>query len=408
MKNKMQLKKILKQYVMLYDILKKINAAIILMKANVYFFITDIEKLNYNNCKQSSIKATHISAFTFGNAGDTLLPLVLRDLFKTTIGIKRWHHIHVHREIDDYLLGKINQKDVLFIGGGGLFLKDTNPNNLSGWQWSCSIDQLKKISVPIIMFAVGYNRFRGQEDFEPLFIDHFNSFTEKAAFIGIRNTGSINKLKEYLRKDTLKEKLQFQPCMTAIISKIYGHKINFHCKEDFIAVNCAFDRQNLRFRSDELLYALARVIKKLSEITRIKYYSHASSDNHILPYFDELDLRYEVIKLHDAKQIIYEYKRPRLVIGMRGHAQMIPFGCLTPILSIITHDKLNWFLEDVSHPEWGIDVLQSDFEERLLEKTKQTYQNYEQCIKEIENKQNKLWDITLRNINSIHTILSSS
>jgi polysaccharide pyruvyl transferase WcaK-like protein len=325
--------------------------------------IISIAELNRNNCKQSSIKAVHVSGFTFGNAGDIVLPIVLRDLFKTTIGIKKWYHIHVHREIDDCLLRKINKRDVLFIGGGGLFLKDTNPNNLSGWQWSCGIDQLKKINIPIIMFAVGYNRFRGQEDFESLFIEHFNVFTEKAAFIGIRNTGSINKLKNYLKKDAVKSKLQFQPCMTTLISKIYGHEINFHCKEDFIAVNCAFDRQNLRFYSEELLYIISRVVKELSKITKIKYYSHTSSDNHILAYFDELDIRYKVIKLHDAKQIIQEYKRPRLVIGMRGHAQMIPFGCLTPILSIITHDKLNWFLEDISHPEWGIDVLQSDFEE---------------------------------------------
>ena len=32
-------------------------------------------------------RAVHISAFSYGNAGDTLLPVVLRDLFNDTIGI---------------------------------------------------------------------------------------------------------------------------------------------------------------------------------------------------------------------------------------------------------------------------------------------------------------------------------
>jgi polysaccharide pyruvyl transferase WcaK-like protein len=345
---------------------------------------------------------THISAFSFGNAGDTLLPLVLRDLFNSSIGAQHWSHIHVHTIITDEQISKINSKNILIIGGGGLFLKDTNQNNLSGWQWSCSIEQLKKINVPIIMFAVGYNRFRGQDDFEPIFMEHLNIFVEKAVFVGIRNTGSMNKLKDYLKNDELKAKLQFQPCMTTLLAKLYGNKIDFQTsKDDFIAINCAFDRQELRFASEELLLGITYVIKKLSKITRIKYYSHMNSDNQILSYFEKENIHYELIELKHIKQIIKEYKKPRLVIGMRGHAQMIPFGCLTPILSIITHDKLYWFLEDISHPEWGVDVMHPNFEERLLEKAVYLYQNHEKCIEEIKLQQDKLWGITLNNIDFI-------
>jgi polysaccharide pyruvyl transferase WcaK-like protein len=352
--------------------------------------------------RKGILAITHISAFSFGNTGDTLLPLVLRDLFNSSIGFRHWSHIHAHTIITDELVSKINSKDVLIIGGGGLFLKDTNQNNLSGWQWSCSIEQLKKINVPIIMFAVGYNRFRGQDDFEPIFREHLNIFVEKAVFVGIRNTGSMNKLNGYLEKDELKAKLQFQPCMTTLLAKLYGNKIDFHTsKDDFIAINCAFDRQELRFASKELLLGITRVVKRLSEIARIKYYSHMNSDNQILSYFEKANIPYELIELKNIKQIIKEYKKPRLVIGMRGHAQMIPFGCLTPILSIITHDKLHWFLEDISHPEWGVDVTHPNFEERLLEKAVYLYQNHEKCIEEIKLQQDKLWGITLNNLDSI-------
>jgi polysaccharide pyruvyl transferase WcaK-like protein len=331
-----------------------------------------------------------------------LLPLVLRDLFNISIGVQYWFYIHAHTIITDKLVRKINNKDIFIIGGGGIFLKDTNQNSLSGWQWSCSIEQLKKINIPIIMFAVGYNRFRGQDDFEPIFTEHLNVFVEKAAFVGIRNTGSINKLKDYLKKDELKAKLQFQPCMTTLLAKLYGEKIDFQTsKDDFIAVNCAFDRQDLRFASEEFLLGITHIVKNLSEITMIKYYSHTNSDNQILSYFEKAGIHYELVKLKHIKQIVMEYKKPRLVIGMRGHAQMIPFGCLTPILSIVTHDKLHWFLEDISHPEWGVDVLQPDFEEQLLEKAMYLYQNYEKCIEEIKIQQDKLWGITLNNLDFI-------
>jgi polysaccharide pyruvyl transferase WcaK-like protein len=342
------------------------------IKDSLYLKNIKIAKINK---KKNQLKICHISAFSFGNAGDTLLPVVLRDLFEKTIVVKNWYHIHVHKVVTNKLVKKINKRTILLIGGGGLFLKDTNKNNISGWQWSCSIEQLNKIEIPIIMFAVGYNRFRGQEDFDEIFTKHLNVFVRKAVFIGIRNTGSINKLKTYLETNELKQKLQFQPCMTTLIAKIYEHKIHFLFKEDFIAVNCAFDRQNLRLLSEELLYSISRVIKELSKITKIKYYAHMSDDNKMLTYFDELDIQYKLIELHGIKQIIQEYKKPRLVIGMRGHAQMIPFGCLTPILSIISHDKMNWFLEDIGHPEWGVDVLQQNFESNLLEKAIYLYNN---------------------------------
>jgi O-antigen/teichoic acid export membrane protein/polysaccharide pyruvyl transferase WcaK-like protein len=351
---------------------------------------------------KGKLKITHVSAFNYGNAGDTLLPVVLRDLFNNEIGIKKWKSIHVYKEINDKLLSIINKSDALVIGGGGLFLKDTNPNDLSGWQWSCSIEQLQQIEIPIIMFAVGYNRFRGQDEFNPIFKEHLNAFVEKAIFVGIRNNGSIRKLKEYLNNDILKQKLVFQPCMTTLISKIYPNFENFETKDDFIAVNCAFDRENLRSNTGEILKSIARVISKLSSVTKIKYFSHMLSDNKILPFFDELKISYELVQFSSVKQIVHEYSKSRLVIGMRGHAQMIPFGCKTPILSIISHDKMGWFLEDISHPEWGVDVLESDFESKLLDKSIHIYNKYEQCISEISSQQEKLWNITLNNMQIIN------
>ena len=63
--------------------------------------------------------------------------------------------------------------------------------------------------------------------------------------------------------------------------------------------------------------------------------------------------------------VLEAYARPALSIGMRGHAQMIPFGCRRPIVSLISHEKLKWFLEDIGAEDWGVELDEPDLADRL-------------------------------------------
>ena len=58
-----------------------------------------------------------------------------------------------------------------------------------------------------------------------------------------------------------------------------------------------------------------------------------------------------------------------LVIGMRGHATMVPFCLGTPVLSIVSHPKMRYFLEDIGRLYWAFDAATPDLGERLLEST---------------------------------------
>lgn len=351
--------------------------------------------------------AFHLSAYSTGNAGDTLLPVVLRDLFNDYIGIKKWKHEHVHKVVSIEDVANYNSADFIVIGGGGLFLKDTNPNPNSGWQWNCDIQKLNNISKPLIAFAIGYNRFRDQDEFEPVFFDHINAFVKKASFVGLRNNGSVNAIQQYIKEPSSKEKIVFQPCMTTLISLIYPNLLDYEKKEDFIAINCAFDRQEKRGLNEKKLIEIALVAKKLSQITKIKYYSHTGTDILALKYLDEQNVAYELVEMTDVKQIIKAYTKPRLVIGMRGHSQMIPFGCLTPILSIISHDKMKWFLDDINHPEFGVDILDPEFKSKLEKTAKNLYYNYKENIEYIKQEQKKLWDTTQKNLKTIKNLVKN-
>ena len=288
-------------------------------------------------------------------------------------------------------------------------MKDTNANEISGWQFPISINNINKIKIPLFLMGVGYNRFRGQDDFEDYFKTNINELAKKANYIGLRNYGSIRALENYITKK-YHNKLVYFPCSTTLLSKIY-YIPKFSKQEKFIAINCAFDREQMRYgnKKDYILSSVANVLKKLQTKYKIKYYKHLNTDEKILPYFDYISLEYEVINLNmdiGVDKFLEYYSTPELVIGFRGHSQMIPFGCNTPILSVISHDKLQWFLDDINHPEYGIDVNEKHFEEKLLETANYILNNKDKIISEINKEQNRLLQITKENIIEFNKIIN--
>ena len=350
-------------------------------------------------------QVSHIAYFARSNAGDILLPVMLRDLFESQIGRLSWRKQHVHKDVDSSALRGLNRGKGIIIGGGGLFLKDTNPNNLSGWQWSCSLDMLNKIDQPIALFAVGYNRFRGQGDFSELFREHVTKVAEKSVLIGLRNYGSINQVKNYLPEE-LHHKLRFQPCMTTLGTRIYGAKAARQADTPpFISINCAFDRSHLRYgeKVGSILEELALACKQLSEKVAIKYYAHTVADEHFLPFLDGFGVPYELVKLYriHPKNVLEAYRQPLVALGMRGHAQLIPFGCGRPIVSLITHNKLKYFLDDIELPEWGVELHKPDFGNALVSQVHSMLDNMEAAEQSVHEKQEGLWKATLDNLNEI-------
>ncbi len=350
----------------------------------------------------------HFGLHKPGNAGDTLLFLAVRKLFDQTNGSYYWNLEQLWDEITDKTIKRLNKiSKGIVIGGGGLLLKDTNPNQKSGWQWSCSIEQLKQIEVPIIVFAIGYNRFRGQNDFDPVFQEHIQETVRRSIFFGLRNHGSIRSLKPYL-DSSLVQKLNFQPCPTTLLSYLYPEKVD-NCFEDGkrqLTLNMSFDRRQLRFgiREDEILTSIARAMKwAMQEGWEINLAIHCPGDNNIEPWLIQEQVMFRKVELggKPAQEVLDFYSKMPLTIGMRGHSQMIPFGMGNAIISLISHDKLAYFLEDINHTEWGIDLKSQDIEEQLVEKIKVIDEQRSMVKMQIINAQKILWNTTVQNIEMI-------
>ena len=348
----------------------------------------------------------HFSLLSFGNAGDNMLVYALQKSIKQCMPginfIDRYGRIPLN-DLDIHL---INQSKAFVFGGHGAMLKDTFKNERTGWQFPVTAEQLGQIEVPIFILAVGYNRFRGQEDFSPVFRENINAVVRKASFVGLRNNGSVRAVREYLDED-IRDRVSVHPCATTIISRIYDMPPAKPKEDGFIAISGAFDRSGMRFgnRKEEILEAIAKVALKLSERYRIKYYVHMQQELEMLSYFDAQGLEYEAVKLYGTylteQRFLEIYSAPAMVMGMRGHSLMIPFGCNTPILSITCHEKQTWFLEDTGHPEWGVDVTDRDFEDRLLGTANQILDNQDEVKRQIAQAQDRFYDITVRNLGFI-------
>ncbi len=87
-----------------------------------------------------------------------------------------------------------------------------------------------------------------------------------------------------------------------------------------------------------------------------------------------------------------------VVMGMRGHSQMIPFGCRTPMLSLVSHDKLRWFLDDLQRPEWGVEIQDPDLQDVVVRRTRDLLTRNAEIRADIARLQDRLWEVSLHNV----------
>lgn len=351
------------------------------------------------------------------NAGDTVLFQAVRESVSHGLGQFHWLRKPLWEPVTAVSIDQINHEArALLIGGGGVFLKDTNPNQNSGWQWNCPADLLSQIKIPLILFAVGYNRFRGQEEFDDIFTSHLRQLVNQAAFVGLRNHGSIRNLASYLLPEQ-RAKLTFQPCPTTHLAYLHPEfaitDLPRLAQTRQLALNMAFDRHSQRFgaRQHDILRQVAAAMRHATEQDgwELHYAIHTPEDATFLPYLLAERIPHTTVNLYGRPyaEVLRFYQQMPLTIGMRGHSQMIPFGQGGGIISLISHDKLQYFLDDIGHPEWGLEVGTPDLATALIAKIADFATNVVDINNEIKEAQTLLWDVTQKNWQTLQPLLTS-
>ncbi|MFE9724711.1 polysaccharide pyruvyl transferase family protein [Streptomyces sp. NPDC005794] len=346
----------------------------------------------------------HVALFADGqeNAGDKVLPEAVRMCFGPDTGPGRWHERSVHLLVDEPALEELNARRGIVVGGGGLFLPDTAPNSNSGWQWNIPDDVLDRITAPLAVFAVGYNVFDGQRYRRERFAASLRALVGKSAFFGLRNQGSVDRVRELLPEE-LRDRVRYQPCPTTVARHLDPGPDDGAGRDDTVLVNCAYDRAGLRFGHDygHFLAETATAVRAIGERAEVRYAAHMPADEkfvHDLRREHGIALPVEPLYLFSNDRIRELYRRTRLVIGMRGHAGMIPFGCGTPIISLVSHPKLAYFLSDLDRPDWGVSVHDRSLGARLAERAAAVLDDHGAAVADVHGRQEHLWSVTRANL----------
>ncbi|WP_258044780.1 tetratricopeptide repeat protein [Streptomyces sp. SM11] len=346
----------------------------------------------------------HVALFADGeeNAGDKVLPEAVRSCFTADTGPDHWHQQHAHLLVDEAVLERLNARRAVIVGGGGLFLPDTAPNGNSGWQWNIPDDVLARLTSPLAVFAVGYNVFDGQRYRRERFAASLRALVEQSAFFGLRNHGSVARVRELLPA-SLREKVRYQPCPTTVARHLDPRLAEPAVREDTVLINCAYDRAGLRFGHDygHFLAEMAAAIRAVSASAEVRYAAHMPADERFVDDLRRehgLTLPVEPLYRLSNDAIRDLYRRTRLVIGMRGHAGMIPFGCGTPVISLVSHPKLAYFLADIDRPDWGVSVHERALGARLAERARAVLADHPAAVADVHDRQRALWSVTRDNL----------
>ena len=326
----------------------------------------------------------HIGAHGGGNAGDLIITHAINKLFEgyQLSPITDWH-VTTDRSIDLY-----NNSQGLLIGGGGLLLCDTKPNDNSGWRWNITIDQLKQIKVPIVVFGIGFNRFRGQQDYKPVFYDHISQLVDQSELFTMRERNMLNSYVKHPKK------VLFQPDPAAILNKLFT--VEADKNNNILLFTPAYDRPEMRYKNSELI-EIGNMLKRISNKYDVRIVLHISKDKKVLeclPGFKVIDLIGKSTEL-----IMKTYKSAGCVIGMRLHSCVIPFGLGTKFIPLISHDKLYEFLKVIGFPSFGVDIADTGFVKKLEEKIEGDFD-----FEGIELAQDHLFQVTQENMKKIGKI----
>lgn len=352
------------------------------------------------------------------NAGDTLLFPVVRKAFEAFMGPCDWELRQAWEPFSIDEAHRINREfDGVVIGGGGLLLRDQAGSDVSnsGWQWNSTVEAVRAIEIPLIVFAIGYNRFRGQDDFDPIFTEHVRALASRTSFFGLRNTGSISALRQYLQAEQCAA-LRRQYCPTNVLWQLYPKFRDMAQAHDakgerILAFNAAFDRAGMRFGQDA-----SNVLANVAGAVRVAQNrgwtiivaAHKTMDRDIEPYLDAAGVDYATADLTDAapEEVIAFYSQVDFAFGMRGHAQMIPFGMRRPIMSIISHDKMRFLLDDIQRPAWGVEVDSPELASHLDAALAAIEFDRHSVHADIARAQQAVWEETESNLSAIVSALS--
>ncbi len=251
--------------------------------------------------------------------------------------------------------------NMLIVGGGGLVMKGDGFKTKSGWQFNITQKALKKLKIPLVVYGIGVNIFPGEKNLSKTTWNHLKETRKRSILFSARDVASQRVLETHGVKN-----VEVIPD-PAMMCPFIGVNLPRERHTSYIGINWAGDRREKRFYSigEEIRFA-EKICEGLKELTvnhpKIKflYIPHVheyDTDYHVVSIFkDILGDRFSNLadvlpwlypeQLMNVPAFVGVYHQLDMAVGMRGHANIIPYGVGTPHVAIGNHRKNIYFASD--------------------------------------------------------------
>lgn len=328
------------------------------------------------------------------NAGDSVLPRATRMAVEYFFGAApTWALREVRvptsaRDVEDADAAA----SAVLVGGGGLFYPANAHarQNVSGWQWPVHRAHLLGFQAPVVLFAVGWNAFRGQA--EPPAAQWAAYLASLAALAArARGRGYVTLRESYSLSAVAAQApdlpLHYQSCATTLLATLQPCLASESLLRaprtgaggrGVLAVNLADDQLDLRLGppadQEAVLAALeAWLAGAHAAGWTVHVVLQATSDRRLLRRLNRTRaFPFETITFNattrkgggdgpqpsqrDWLEVVDYYRGVTVAASSRGHGVMIPFGLHVATISLVTHEKVRAFARDVGHPEWAVEL----------------------------------------------------
>ncbi|MFC8800917.1 hypothetical protein ACFT2C_24565 [Promicromonospora sp. NPDC057138] len=303
--------------------------------------------------------------------------------------------------------------DAVVIGGGGIFPRRNNATAASGWQWNITTDLLKRLRKPIIVFGAGNPAQFEPERHNQVFRKHINQTMSQSIFFGLRSSGAVDDMRAWLDDPASAPQLTMQPCPTTIGRVLLPRAVGAETLPDKrigIQVGLEAAHVDSGLEPGAIFPQLRDLIAKLqADGWDVEFLGHKRAD---MKFFQEYgaDLGLTGRALFGSTKMLFEgvrhYARLPIVLGARGHSQMIPFGLGNIPLSLSTNNKIRYFAQEIGHPEFLIDPWQGDFASAALTQINAAEAHRATLRTELAATQQRFVDTTTSNLSTIYERLT--
>ena len=248
---------------------------------------------------------------------------------------------------------KNNNVDGVLIGGGGLVEYHSYDTQLTGQKLPLNERIIKECGVPVFLYGVGINTFRGNSDWPVHIKEIVSSIFESVAECSLRNDGSIDKAKSLgLYNDSIYEipdpGLLHHP--SAVEKTILRNGMFQPAENGNPTIN---DNRFLNFEP---------YIKRIPIDYDIPVFPHTKKDfNFGGNYLIQEKLFPNFAEFSKVDIVLRNYFDFDYVVAMRGHGQLVSIGMNIPGIYLSTQDKVTDFSKINGFSDYNVDVLEKNW-----------------------------------------------